>query len=80
MYIPYFSTKEYHKFPLGAVEEESQLTFRIILPRDFGCTGARIIITKDGEEPRSYGMWWDCMQGDNEEWWKVQLIFSEKGL
>ena len=80
MYIPYISTKEYHKFPLGAVEEESQLTFRIILPRDFGCTGARIIIAKDGEEPRSYGMWWDCMQGDNEEWWKVQLFFSEKGL
>lgn len=80
MYIPFISTKEYHKYPLGAVKEESQLTFRIVLPRDFGCTGAKIVVTKDGGEPCRYSMWWDCMQGENEEWWKVQLFFPEKGL
>ncbi len=80
MYIPYIPTKEYHKYPLGAVEEDTQLTFRIILPRDFRCTGAKIVITSaQGKESR-YSMWWDCMQGTNEEWWKFQLPTSEKGL
>ncbi len=80
MYIPYIPTKEYHKFPLGAVKEETEITFRIVLPRDFGCTGVRIVVTKDAEYPQSYSMQWDCMQGENEEWWKIQLSFPEKGL
>ncbi|MBQ8228738.1 MAG: glycoside hydrolase family 13 protein [Clostridia bacterium] len=25
-------------------------------------------------------MWWDCMQNDNEEWWKFQIPLGEKGL
>ncbi len=80
MYIPYIPTKEYHKYPLGAIPEESQLTFRVVLPRDFGCTGVKVVVTKDGNTSCSYSMWWDCMQGDNEEWWKIQLFFAEKGL
>ncbi len=80
MYIPYISTKEYHKYPLGAVSENSLVTFRIVLPRDFCCTGARIVVTKDGENECKYSMWWDCMQGDSEEWWKVQLFLDNKGL
>ncbi len=80
MYIPFISTKEYHKYPLGAVSENSQLTFRIVLPREFCCTGAQVVITKDGEEPCRYSMWWDCMQGENEEWWKIHLFFDKKGL
>ncbi len=80
MYIPYISTKEYHKFPQGAVMQDEEITFRFVLPRDFGCTGTTIVITKDGENETRYPMFWDCMQGDNEEWWKIQLPFSDKGL
>ena len=80
MYIPYIPTKEYHKYPLGAVKEETEITFRIVLPRDFACTGARVAVTKDGEVPQLYSMQWDCMQGENEEWWKIQLTFPQKGL
>ena len=80
MYIPYIPTKEYHKYPLGAVKEETEITFRIVLPRDFACTGVRVAVTKDGEVPQLYSMQWDCMQGENEEWWKIQLTFPQKGL
>ncbi len=80
MYIPYIPTKEYHKYPLGAVKEETEITFRIVLPRDFGCTGVRIAVTKDGEIPQLYSLEWDCMQGENEEWWKIQLSFPQRGL
>lgn len=80
MYIPFICTKEYHKYPLGAVPDGTEITFRIVLPRDFACSGATVVVTKDGEESIRYPMWWDCMQGENEEWWKIQLTFPQKGL
>ncbi|MCQ2479536.1 MAG: glycoside hydrolase family 13 protein [Clostridia bacterium] len=80
MYIPFNSGKDYHKYPFGAVQNETEVTFRIILPRNFCCTGARIIIEKDGEYEKKIPMSWDCMQGDSEEWWKIQITFDEIGL
>lgn len=80
MYIPYNSGKDYHKYPYGAVSSGTVVTFRIILPRNFCCTGARIIIEKDGEYENAVSMKWDCMQGTDEEWWKIEVPFDEAGL
>lgn len=80
MYIPYNSGKDYHKYPFGAVPDGTTVTLRIILPRSFGCTGARVVLKKDGCAPYRIDMIWDCMQGEDEEWWKAQITFNEKGL
>lgn len=80
MYIPYNCSKEYHKYPFGAVCGCADVVLRIILPRNFGCTGARVILKKDGEDARGIEMQWDCMQGGDEEWWKAVVNFSETGL
>lgn len=80
MYIPYNSGKDYHKYPFGAVCDGTTVTFRIILPRNFCCTGARIVIEKDGENEEKIPMKWDCMQGNDEEWWKIEVPFNEVGL
>lgn len=79
-YIPYNSRLEYHKYPFGAVRDSDNVTFRIILPREFRCTAARLLIKADGENYRSLGMYWDCMQGDGEEWWKVEFTPGKTGL
>ena len=79
-YIPYNSRLEYHKYPFGAVRDSDNVTFRIILPREFRCTAARLLIKADGENYRSLGMYWDCMQGDGEEWWKVEFSPGKTGL
>lgn len=74
MYIPYNSRLEYHKSVLGALETDRTVTFRIILPRDFCCTGARLVIKKANDENyRRLDMQWDCMQGSGEEWWRVDF-------
>lgn len=81
MYIPYNSRYEYHKSVFGAIGTGQTVIFRIVLPRDFCCHHARLVIRKDGcscEE--CIGMQWDCMQGDNEEWWKVSFCPEESGL
>lgn len=80
MYIPFISNKPYHKYPCGAVKEGSEVTLRFVLPRSFCCTGARLVIKKDGEEAKKIPMWWDCMQGSDEEWWKVQVTLGDRGL
>lgn len=74
MYIPYNSRYEYHKSKYGAVKTETEVTFRIILPRDFCCTAARLVIKDDADnEAQFVNMQWDCMQGDGEEWWKAEF-------
>ncbi len=80
MYIPYNSGKDYHKYPYGAVCGGTAVTFRIILPRSFCCTGAKIVIEKDGESENKIPMDWDCMQGTDEEWWKIEVTFDDIGL
>ncbi len=80
MYIPYNSRYEYHKSIFGAVKTGDKPVFRIILPRDFCCNAARLVIKEDGCDSTYIGMQWDCMQGDGEEWWKAEFHAEKCGL
>ena len=63
------------------MKTEQITVFRIILPRDFSCTAARLVIKEDGwDNPQYLNMQWDCMQGDGEEWWKVDFSSDTSGL
>lgn len=80
-YIPYNSRFEYHKSKFGAVKTDETVVFRIILPRDFCCNAARLVIKKaDFAYPTYINMQWDCMQGDGEEWWRTEFSSPESGL
>ncbi len=68
MFIPYNSKKEYHKYPFGAVKEGTEITFRIILPKSFGCNYAELCIHRDGESTSYLPMDFDRNEGENEEW------------
>lgn len=81
MYIPYNSRLEYHKSIFGAVKTDQTVTFRIILPRDFCCHAARLVIKE--AEATEYGylnMQWDCMEGNGEEWWKIDFTAAEAAI
>ena len=47
-FIPYNSSLTYHKYPFGAVEEGTEVTFRIVLPKSFECGGGFLHIAKEG--------------------------------
>lgn len=80
-YIPYNSRKDYHKNPYGAVCACSQVLFRIILPRDFSVSGVWLIISvsASGRKERT-PLKWECLQGEDEEWWRVFFSPGEPGL
>lgn len=79
-FIPYNSRLSYHKYPFGAVCDNTEITFRIVLPRSFGCTGCCLRIHKDGEYFFDVPMQWERMEGDNEEWWRVTFTPDSSGL
>lgn len=81
MYIPYNSRLEYHKSIFGAVKTDQTVTFRIILPRDFCCHAAKLVIKKAEADEYDYiNMQWDCMEGVGEEWWKVDFTAEKAAL
>lgn len=80
MYIPYNSRYEYHKSIFGAVEAMQNIVFRIVLPRNFCCHHAHLVVRKDGGAEQYINMQWDCMQGDSEEWWKADFCPEEIGF
>ena len=79
-FIPFNSRLTYHKYPFGAVAEGTEITLRIIMPRNYRCTGAVLRLHKDGEYSEDFSMTWDCMQGDSEEWWRVTYTPESSGL
>ena len=81
MYIPYNSRLEYHKSIFGAVKTGQTVTFRIILPREFCCHAAKLVIKKAEDAHYSYiNILWDCMEGVGEEWWKIDFTAEDAAL
>lgn len=80
MFIPFNSKSEYHKYPFGAVKEGTEITFRIILPKNFGCNYSELCIRKDGEETSYVKMDFDRNEGSDEEWWICRFTPETSGL
>ena len=79
-FIPYNSRLSYHKSPFGAVCEGEEITFRIVMPRGYCCTGASLVVMSDSGEKSIYPMAWERMEGDSEEWWRVTFSPEKSGL
>ena len=80
MFIPYNSRKEYHKYPFGAVKEGTEVTFRIVLPKSFGCNTVELVIREDGKDNSYMKMSYERDEGYNEEWWKCSFTPEKSGL
>ncbi|MEE0442590.1 MAG: glycoside hydrolase family 13 protein, partial [Acutalibacteraceae bacterium] len=63
------------------MKTDQTVTFRIILPRDFCCHAAKLVIKKAEADEYGYiNMQWDCMEGVGEEWWKVDFTAEKAAL
>ena len=79
-YIPYNPRLNFHKNIFGAICEGCTVCLRVILPRDMQCSGVRLVWHRDGEIENKYSLDWDCMEGNNEEWWKINFTPESAGL
>lgn len=63
------SRDERYRFPVGAVEQGTEILFRICLPRTLGCRGAFLCHRSDSGMEQMDGMFWAGMEGEDHEWW-----------
>ena len=81
MYIPFNSRKDYHKSIFGAVRENETVVFRIVMPRNFSVSAAFLAIREEfTHEKKFISMEWERMEGDHEEWWRVEFTPEKAGL
>ncbi len=79
MKIPFDPSKSWHKSISGAVAAGNDLWLRVVLPRDFGVTACKLIISEDERPDRIIDMTWDNTDGI-EEWWQTKIHLSSACL
>ncbi len=74
------SRKTEYKDKIRAIAVDERVKLRIVLPRSLSCSGARLCVTKDGEDCAYYSMFWAGMCGEEHEYWELHFSASSSGL
>ena len=69
-----------YRTPFGAVAENTPVTFRICMPRDWACHAATLLVRADGGEELALPMTWAGMRGDSHEWWAAEFAPAAAAL
>ena len=69
-----------YKSPIRAVATDEPVHLRLVVSRDMHCSGARLVVIKDGETPVPYGMFWAGMCGTEAEYWELHFAATTPGL
>ena len=70
------SRDPFHRRPVGAVEEETRIHFKIRLPRDLRCSASYLLVQDD----KSKNDMVSSMDGDGHEFWECDFAPPEAGL
>ena len=75
------SRDPFHRRPVGAVEEETRIHFKIRLPRDLRCSASYLLVQDDKSKTDMVSsMFWCGMDGDGHEFWECDFAPPESGL
>lgn len=74
------SRDKIYKSVISALATDEKCKFRIVVPRDLRCSGARFAVTKEGEDTVCYGMFWAGMCGNYDEYWEIHFSATTEGL
>lgn len=79
-FVPFNSRDERHKSIFGSTAAGVNLRLAVLMPRNFSCRKVTLIFHKDGEEECYRDLYWCGMNGENEEWWDINITFETSGL
>ncbi len=79
MKSPFDPSKSWHKSINGAIAAGSSLWLRVVLPRDFGVTACRLILSEDNKSDTVINMDWHSTDGV-EEWWQTEIVINDPKL
>lgn len=71
-----------YKSIISALATDEECKFRIVVPRDCKCSGAVLVIKKEGEHECTayYNMFWAGMCGNDHEFWELHFSATTSGL
>ncbi len=78
---PLFDSRDKaYRAPFGAVAENTEVFFRICIPREWGCHAAHLLVQPEAMPRHDFGMFWAGMAGDSHEWWDVRYTPTQAGV
>ena len=69
-----------YKDKIRAIATNEAVKLRIVVPRSMSCHAAMLCVTKEGELPAYYNMFWAGMCGDDFEYWELHFTATTSGL
>lgn len=78
--IVFDSRKTEYKSKVRAIAVNEQVKLRIVVPRSMSCFASTLCVTKDGENPAYYSMFWAGMCGNDHEYWELHFSATTAGL
>ena len=69
-----------YRAPFGAVAENTTVTLRVCMPRDWGCCSVALSLMRDGLPAEEIPCRWEGMCGDSHEWWTIRYTPDAAGL
>lgn len=79
-FIPFNSRDIRHKSIFGSTAAGDNLRLAVLMPRNFSCQKVTLVLHKDGEENIYRDLYWCGMNGENEEWWDINITLETSGL
>lgn len=78
---PYDSQSDFYRSPVGAVEVDTKIHFRIMLPKSLRCSYAELAIKYDNDQNWCYHkLFWSGTFGDDKELWDCYYAPEQIGL
>ena len=77
----FHSRNPIYRNPTGAVQAHTNIHFKLLVPREFRCSAARLMVGEEfTKQVKTLGLFWCGMNGDDHEWWECDFTPEQSGL
>lgn len=77
----FHSRNPIYRNPTGAVQAHTNIHFKLLVPREFRCSAARLMIGEEfTKQVKTLGLFWCGMNGEDHEWWECDFTPEQSGL
>ena len=77
----FHSRNPIYRNPTGAVQDHTNIHIKVLVPREFRCSAARLMVGEEfTKQVKTLGLFWCGMNGEDHEWWECDFIPEQSGL
>ena len=77
----FHSRNPIYRNPTGAVQAHTNIHFKLLVPREFRCSAARLMVGEEfTKQVKTLGLFWCGMNGEDHEWWECDFTPDQSGL